>query len=361
MAKRKPMTAARRAAIAAYSKERTRIRNKVRTLEKAGYTFQDNLVPVSVKEIKGLTTNEIKRLTKEASYWQPFRLERKATKQVESTGEKFTITAEEHIERSPKRLAKIAKQRKMKREARQEMLRLQIERKKQELAALQKQAAEAASAPSKPTSAKPVVDDAFGSADFVQDMQASKKKAEEKLAASHYKLNSQDKDFLSHHQGVNPDKLPQEVIDLYEEAYVKINDWETGKKAEDAFWKALARTTPQYRERFDQGELHLEGLYDMIADVGVSNWRTSKHLKKFLDDQIEKQGREQVIENISKAPEQLVEEAQVAIMYHEGTGQHDAAFIRIYEIITGGKMNVQELRDLEDAMEQDAIDDISMY
>lgn len=94
------MTEARRRAIEQYTKEYKRISRYVSSLTKKGYKVPEGIVPAkpTSKAVKGLSTAQLKKQTKEAKYLKSYRILHKSSIEVKTGKTTEVISGEEYQE-----------------------------------------------------------------------------------------------------------------------------------------------------------------------------------------------------------------------------------------------------------------------
>lgn len=94
------MTQARKQAIEQYSKQYSRIRRYVSSLTKKGYKVPEGIVPAkpASAEVKGLSTAQLKKRTKEAEYLKSYRILHKSSIEVKTSKTIEVVSGEEYRE-----------------------------------------------------------------------------------------------------------------------------------------------------------------------------------------------------------------------------------------------------------------------
>lgn len=314
--KARKMTAARKAAIAAYTKERDRIRRRVKALQEKGYTVSEEVkVPATASSLKELPTASIKKLTRESQYWTQWRIERRATKKIEVSGETAVITAEEHYEKSPRKLKKLKS--KLSWEAAKKKLKAEEEEKKRK-------------------AQEPTTTDSRIKAleDELKELRRRAREEEEQR-----------------------DREEAEKRRREEE------EWQRKRREEDERQKRRGATDSSYARDFAQGSVILNAVQDKINSFQENfGWKTGEKMKRILDEQLAKYGRSKVIQNLANASEDIIEATEIALVYHEGTGQHSRAVMTFVQLLSGEIPTAKVAKEMEDAMEEDDLyNDYSNY
>lgn len=130
-------------------------------------------------------------------------------------------------------------------------------------------------------------------------------------------------------------------------------DFNRTRKAQDQAETQTALTEPSLYE----GEMVLQGLYNMIDSVGKRKGKAAEHLRAVLDREVNSRGRDEVAKSLANNPSEAIETAAVAINYGEGDSRHDAAVQELQRIITGQIPSAQEMREMQDELDSEEYED----
>lgn len=114
-----------------------------------------------------------------------------------------------------------------------------------------------------------------------------------------------------------------------------------------------------YRLYFSEGNQIYNQIMSMIGDVDTNHHKAAWHLMTVLNAQISTYGRDKVMQSMAQAPQDAIEDAEVALRYNPGDNRHDSAVIALQELITGEVMSADEAKDLETTLEDDAYTDFT--
>jgi hypothetical protein len=116
-------------------------------------------------------------------------------------------------------------------------------------------------------------------------------------------------------------------------------------------------TDKSFRELFQEGRLIIDHVYGMIDDVDSKHRSAAKHLRQVLDEQISTYGRDAVAMSVAHQSQDFLESCEIALRYNSGDSRHDNAIIHILVLIKGEIPTAEELKQIEDEIEQDAYTD----
>ncbi len=274
------MTEARKRAIEQYTKQYKRISRYVSSLTKKGYKVPEGIVPAkpTSKAVKGLSTAQLKKQTKEAEYLKPYRILHKSSIEVKTGRTTEVISGEEYQEIL----------RKKPREDREYERTHQLEEYTQEIDRM------------------------------VEDDERERRQLEE-----------EEKQFRKQQR----------------------------KRDEEA--RRKAKEDAEYKRKFSEAEVAFTTVEQMINDVSNSYNRGYEHVKKIWDEEIKRYGKDKLIANIVSmgSAQYLIEAATYAIMYAEGSTRHDSAISALVTLIRGAIPTAQEMKDMEEALDNDAYTD----
>lgn len=348
MASKKKTTPARQTALAQYRKERNRILSLVKGAEKRGYTFPAGTVPPTATELKSIPTVTIKARTRALKEQTPIHLYHRATATSEVTGEKITGTQRQAEVRRESALIRYANQV----EARQE----QAERSFIE----DIHESEATGIPIEEIEAE----HERAKKEREKWSQRERELAEELDKRVHEEISDDevyeesDKDYGDY--GTN---LPTE--ESYDKDFEQVQEetpfeaeakWQAEQRAKDSANIERLTNDGSYASQFQYGEMVMQGIQQLLDDAMSQGTykQAGMDLSIELSQQINTYGRDKVIMAMANAPTELISEAQIATHYNPGDERHDKAIVRIREIITGEIPSAQELKELQDRMDQDA-------
>lgn len=129
------------------------------------------------------------------------------------------------------------------------------------------------------------------------------------------------------------------------------------KRDEEA--RKRAKEDAEYKQKFSEAEVAYDTVEKMINDVSSSYGRGYEHVKKIWNEEIKRYGKDKVIANIVSmgSAQDLIESATYAIMYAEGSSRHDSAISALITLIRGAIPSAQDMKDLEEALDNDAYTD----
>lgn len=331
MASKKKTTPARQTALAQYRKERNRILSLVKGAEKRGYTFPAGTVPPTATELKSIPTVTIKARTRALKEQTPIHLYHRATATSEVTGKKITGTQRQAEVRRESALIRYANQV----EARQE----QAER------------------------------------SFIEDIHESEATGIpiEEIEAEHERAKKEREKWSQRERELAEEldkRVHEEISDdeVYEESdkdFEQVQEetpfeaeakWQAEQRAKDSANIERLTNDGSYASQFQYGEMVMQGIQQLLDDAMSQGTykQAGMDLSIELSQQINTYGRDKVIMAMANAPTELISEAQIATHYNPGDERHDKAIVRIREIITGEIPSAQELKELQDRMDQDA-------
>lgn len=130
-------------------------------------------------------------------------------------------------------------------------------------------------------------------------------------------------------------------------------EFERARREQDKADSQLALSETSLQE----GEMVLQGIYNMIDSVGRRKSKAAEHLRSVLDREITTRGKDNVARALAGNASEAIEAAAVAINYGEGDGRHDAAVQELQRIITGQIPSAQEMREMQDELDAEEYED----
>ena len=130
-------------------------------------------------------------------------------------------------------------------------------------------------------------------------------------------------------------------------------EFERARREQDKADSQLALSETSLQE----GEMVLQGIYNMIDSVGRRKSKAAEHLRSVLDREINTRDRDNVARSLAGNASEAIEAAAVAINYGEGDGRHDAAVQELQRIITGQIPSAQEMREMQDELDAEEYED----
>lgn len=129
------------------------------------------------------------------------------------------------------------------------------------------------------------------------------------------------------------------------------------KRDEEA--RRKAKEDAEYKQKFSEAEVTYNTVEGMINDVSSSYGRGYEHVKKIWNEEIKRYGKDKVIANIVSmgSAQDLIEAATYAIMYAEGSSRHDTAIGALITLIRGSIPSAQDMKGMEEALDNDAYTD----
>ena len=126
------------------------------------------------------------------------------------------------------------------------------------------------------------------------------------------------------------------------------------KRDEEA--RRKAKENEEYKRKFSEAEVAFSTVDGMINDVSNAYNRGYEHVKKIWDEEVKRYGKDKVIANIVSmgSAQDLIEAATYAIMYGEGSARHDSAISALITLIRGAIPSAQDMKDMEEALDNDA-------
>lgn len=126
------------------------------------------------------------------------------------------------------------------------------------------------------------------------------------------------------------------------------------KRDEEA--RRKAKEDAEYKRKFSEAEVTFNTVEGMINDVSNAYGRGYEHVKKIWEEEIRHYGKDKVIANIVSmgSAQDLIEAATYAIMYAEGSSRHDSAISALITLIRGAIPSAQDMKDMEEALDNDA-------
>ena len=138
------------------------------------------------------------------------------------------------------------------------------------------------------------------------------------------------------------------------QASITFGSWEDWRRTQDINAFENIKENPA---DYSEGEIVYNQIIDDIESVERYHKKAGEHLKKVLDAEITKYGRERVMRQIASVPEEAREYAEVAIRYNPGDSRHDDAVRELMLIITGEIPTLDEAQELDDLISEDAYTD----
>ena len=131
------------------------------------------------------------------------------------------------------------------------------------------------------------------------------------------------------------------------------------RKRRDEEARKKAKADAEYKRKFSEAEVAFSTVEGMINDVSNAYNRGYEHVKKIWNEEINHYGKDKVIANIVSmgSAHDLIEAATYAIMYAEGSARHDTAISALITLIRGAIPSAQDMKDMEDALDNDAYTD----
>lgn len=129
------------------------------------------------------------------------------------------------------------------------------------------------------------------------------------------------------------------------------------KRDEEA--RRKAKEDAEYKRKFSKAEVAFNTVEGMINDVSNAYNRGYNHVKKIWEEEVKRYGKDKVIASIVSmgSAQDLIEAATFAIMYGEGSSRHDSAISALITIIRGAIPSAQDMKDMEEALDNDAYTD----
>ena len=131
------------------------------------------------------------------------------------------------------------------------------------------------------------------------------------------------------------------------------------QKKRDEEARRRAKEDAEYKRKFSEAEVAFNTVEGMINDVSNSYTRGYEHVKKVWDQEVKRYGKDKIIASIASmgSAQDLIEAATYAIMYGEGSSRHDSAIAALITIIRGAIPSAQDMKDMEEALDNDAYTD----
>lgn len=136
-----------------------------------------------------------------------------------------------------------------------------------------------------------------------------------------------------------------------------------GRKEERKIAAKKGKKTRELRKRAIEqqpayiGDLILQSIQEMIDSVKRDHRKAGDSLQRLLENEINQYGKEAVARSLSNTPQEAIELAQLAINYNPGDTRHDGAIRELEMIITGTIPTAEELRILQDNIDEDEYTD----
>ncbi len=129
------------------------------------------------------------------------------------------------------------------------------------------------------------------------------------------------------------------------------------KRDEEA--RKRAKADAEYKHRFSKAQKAFDTVQQMIDDLSNVSFRGYKHVKAIWNEEIHNFGLDKVMASIMNMEdnEELIDAANIAIMYGPGSTQHQEAIASLITIIRGHIPSAQEMKELEEEIESEAYTD----
>lgn len=129
------------------------------------------------------------------------------------------------------------------------------------------------------------------------------------------------------------------------------------KRDEEA--RKRAKADAEYKHRFSKAQKAFDTAQQMIDDLSNVSFRGYKHVKAIWNEEIHNFGLDKVMASIMNMEdnEELIDAANIAIMYGPGSTQHQEAIASLITIIRGYIPSAQEMKELEEEIEAEAYTD----
>lgn len=137
------------------------------------------------------------------------------------------------------------------------------------------------------------------------------------------------------------------------------NQFREHQRKRDEEARRKAKEDAEYKRKFSEAEVAFSTVEGMINDVSNAYNRGYEHVKKIWDEEVKRYGKDKVIANIVSmgSAQDLIEAATYAIMYGEGSARHDSAISALITLIRGAIPSAQDMKDMEEALDNDAYTD----
>lgn len=340
----KPKTEARKRAEAEYRRERGRIMNIIRRAEKQGYEFEESIIPERISSLSDLKTASLKAETR--------KLHKIKTKQIRFQAlnpTELDIQRMKHDEtvKKAKRQVQYSHQRTSRREAKEQLEELRERKRKheEELQEIQRKI------------------DAFDADLPVEELEPTP--LPEAVISPDQQLSPREKidPFFGSQEDFEAERDFQKAVRKYNRAFEKAKraDPSLTKEEFDRRWRQMkkdaeilrkARKEPEFVEKFSVGQSAYNQVMNMIKDIDRIHADSAEHLRRVLENEISKYGKEKVMQNIAQAPDYLIESASVVLYYREGTSSYNSAMSSIQQIIKGDIPSAQESAELAELADQ---------
>lgn len=345
MASKKKLTPAREQALKEYNKERRRIQSLVRNAMKRGYIFERGVVPPAVSQLNfnNVPTVTIKAETRKLHEQKPIHFYKQATAVSFETGK--IISGVEKRTEERKQSAVVAS--------------INRVEKQKELRAVQHLH------------------------EYWRDKEKEVRKElgeeplpEEKTEKDHgdYGVNlptEEAKATTTDREETDRERAYREELEQAEELgspYLESEPRLRGQFAQTMtdFAKEQASrdqenlerlgADKEFASRFSTGNVILQNIQQMIDSAMTDGTykQAGMDLSIELSQQIHQYGKDRIAMAIAQAPQEAIEDAQVALNYNPGDERHDKAIIALRELITGEIPSAEELKQMQDRMDADA-------
>lgn len=134
--------------------------------------------------------------------------------------------------------------------------------------------------------------------------------------------------------------------------------WEEQRRQKDQIQLERLKQDSEYRALFTQGNIIYNQIIDMINDIRRDHQKAADHLQKILEAEINTYGKEDVMRSIGQAPEEILEIVDIVLRYNPGDNRHDTAIKEFAMLIKGTIPTAEELREIQDAIDEDISFDV---
>lgn len=283
-------TEARKRAIAEYSKQRIRIRNYVKSLQKRGIVVPYGFIPekATSAEFRGLSTQQIKARAKKATGVKPETILPKTSYQITTDAGEFSevITGEHYLS--------------LKKHHKLEQYRSEL---------------------------------------F------------DRRNAEYNELDSYNYSKELHTESEENVKARDETQEQFRQQ--KKEEFEKRKKIEDEKARRQAEADAARKERFNEASIaimQVENMLDNDYNRRYEGYREAKRLWERLKDEI---GIEQLRENIMKSPEDIRELMDESIRYRPDQTTHASSLNALVQAMLGRPLTAKESKKLMNSIEKD--------
>lgn len=329
MASKKKVTPAREKALQEYNKERRRIQSTVRRAMKRGYLFERGVVPPTVSELNfnNVPTVTIKAQTRKLHEVKPITLYKQSTAVSMETGKVVSGVQRRREERHESAVVGNINRAEKQKELRSiQTIRQYWKQKENEVR---------------------------------QELGEEPVPEEKEKDYGDYGTNLPTEEPQSWEDEAS--KITQDEINEYQQQLDE--DFDRDEKEFQAQQAERDKSNIErlsqdksYAEQFEQGNITLQNIQQMIDSAMTDGTykQAGMDLSIELSQQIHEYGKDKVAMAIAQAPQEAIEDAQVALNYNPGDERHDKAIIALRELITGEIPSAEELKEMQDRMDADA-------